>query len=406
MGIDSGDTAFMLISAGLVLLMTFGLAFFYGGLVRKKNVLTIMMQCIIALSVVTAIWVIVGYSLAFGDDQGGLIGNLMYAGLEGVGGTENTNYASTIPHSVFMVFQLMFAIITPALIAGAFADRMKFSRYIVFISIWLLAVYVPLAHWIWGGGFLAQIGVIDFAGGYVVHMSAGYAALASVFVFKSRRIKKDESVQSHNIPLIAIGTGLLWFGWFGFNAGSALAADEVAANAFVTTMIGGAFGLLSWMVLNWWVDGKPSVTGPLVGAIAGLATITPAAGFVAPWAAIIIGILAGSGCYGATKIRARMNWDDSLDVWACHGVGGTIGVIATGIFATTAVNPGGKDGLLYGGTELFLTQVGAAVFVAGFAFVVTFLILKVMAALTQVQVSAEEEATGLDLGEHGEAAYE
>jgi ammonium transporter, Amt family len=404
MAVDAGDTAFMMVSSALVMLMTVGLAFFYGGLVRRKNVLAIMMQSFAAFGVVTAVWVLVGYSFAFGEDRGGLIGSFQYAGLANVAGDPHPRYGTTIPALVFMAFQLMFAIITPALITGAFADRMRFSRYIVFIGIWSLVVYVPLAHWIWGGGFLGQNGVIDFAGGYVVHMSAGFSALASVFVFRPRSIPSGESPSPHNVPYVALGAGLLWFGWFGFNAGSALTAGALAAYAFVNTMLGGAFALLTWMGVNWWNDGKPSATGALTGSIAGLAAVTPASGFVAPWAAVIIGILAGAGCYGATKLRARRRWDDSLDVFACHGIGGTIGVIATGALAAPWVN--GQSGLVYGGAELFLKQAGAALLVAAFSFGVTLVILKAMQRAGGIQVSEPTEQGGLDRGEHGEAAYD
>ena len=404
MPIDTGDTAFMLVSTALVMLMTVGLAFFYGGLVRRKNVLAIMMQSFAAFGVVTAVWVLVGYSFVFGDDRSGVIGSLQYAGLVGVGAAAHPRYGLTIPALVFMAFQLMFAVITPALITGAFADRMRFSRYLMFIAIWILAVYVPLAHWVWGGGFLAQLGVIDFAGGYVVHMSAGFSALATVFVFRPRRVSAGESVAPHNVPYVALGAGLLWFGWFGFNAGSALAANGIAAFAFVNTMLGGSFALLAWMGVNWAMDGKPTATGAITGSIAGLAAVTPASGFVAPWAAVIIGILAGAGCYAATKFRARRKWDDSLDVWACHGVGGTIGVLATGAFADPGVN--GPAGLVFGGIDLFLKQAGAAVLVAVFAFGVTYVILRIMDRVSPIQVPEGTEGSGLDRGEHGEAAYD
>jgi Amt family ammonium transporter len=312
-------------------------------------------------------------------------------------------YGPTIPHEVFMAFQMMFAIITPALISGAFAYRMRFSSYLAFISVWLMLVYVPLAHWIWGGGWLAQLGVLDFAGGYVVHMSAGFAALACVFVFRPRRFGEGERVGPHNVPFVALGAGLLWFGWFGFNAGSALAANGIAANAFVTTMLGGSFGMLSWMGINWWVDGKPSASGLVTGAVAGLATVTPASGFVAPWAGALIGLLAGVVCFAASKFRARRNWDDALDVWACHGIGGTLGVIATGAFASKAIN--GQAGLIEGGLRLFLVQIGAALFVAGYAFGITYAILRVMKAIRPIEVSPEMELASRDLHEHGEAAY-
>jgi Amt family ammonium transporter len=409
-GLDTGDTAFMLVSTALVMLMTAGLAFFYGGLVRSKNALTIKMQSFVALGVVAAVWAIIGYTLAFGPDwQGrGLIGNLQYLGLRGVGVTPGPMFAAgtpgaSIPHELFMAFQMMFAIITPALISGAFAYRMRFKSYILFIAVWLLAVYVPLAHWIWGGGFLSQMGVIDFAGGYVVHMSAGFAALACVFVFRPRKIPAGESTAPHNVPFVALGAGLLWFGWFGFNAGSALGANEIAANALVTTMLGGSFGMLSWMAVNWWVDGKPSATGAITGAIAGLATVTPACGFVAPWAGAVIGLAAGAVCFAATKFRGQRKWDDALDVWACHGIGGTLGVIATGAFASASIN--GKAGLIEGGRDLFLTQVGAAVFVAAYAFAVTYAILRVMKWFGPIQVTEEQELGSRDLHEHGEAAY-
>jgi len=397
MAIDSGDTAFMLIATALVMLMTAGLAFFYGGLVRSKNALTIKMQSFVALGVVGAVWAIVGYTLAFGADFHGLIGNLQFVGLRGVG-MDSVALAPTIPHELFMAFQMMFAIITPALISGAFAYRMRFSSYIIFIVVWLLLVYVPLAHWIWGGGWMQQQGVLDFAGGYVVHMSAGFAALACVFSFRPRNIPPSENTAPHNVPFVALGAGLLWFGWFGFNAGSAL-----AANAFVTTMLGGSFGMLSWMAVNWWVDGKPSASGAVTGAVAGLATITPASGFVAPWAAMVIGALAGIICLAATKFRGRRKWDDALDVWACHGIGGTLGVIATGVFASNAIN--GHAGLLEGGMRLFWLQVGAALFVAAYAFWVTYLILHVMKAIRPIQVSEKDEMGSRDLQEHAEAAY-
>ena len=409
MPIDSGDTAFMLVATALVMLMTAGLAFFYGGLVRSKNVLTIKMQSFVALGVVAAVWAVIGYTLAFGADVKGLIGNLDFIGLRGVGMAPAPMFAypaagSTIPHELFMAFQMMFAIITPALISGAFAYRMKFGSYIVFIAVWLLLVYVPLAHWVWGNGWLAQQGVIDFAGGYVVHMSAGFAALACVFVFRPRNIPPGENTAPHNVPFVALGAGLLWFGWFGFNAGSAFQANGVAANAFVTTMLGGSFGMLSWMALNWWVDGKPSASGAITGAVAGLATVTPASGFVAPWAAAIIGILAGVVCLAATKFRARRKWDDALDVWACHGVGGTLGVIATGVFASAAIN--GQKGLLEGGTHLFFVQIGAALFVAAYSFWVTYLILHVMKLVRPIQASEADELGSRDMQEHAEAAYQ
>jgi len=402
--INTGDTAFVLISAALVLLMTPGLAFFYGGLVRKQNVLTIMMQIFIAMGVVATIWVLGGFSLAFGPDWHGIIGTFKYFGLQGVGMTPNPAHGATIPFLVFFAFQLMFAIITPALVTGAFADRVKFSGYLWFLVLWSVLVYIPIAHWLWGGGFLAQMGAVDFAGGMVVHASAGFGALASVFVVGKRYLPKGASISPHNLPFVALGTGLLWFGWFGFNAGSALAANGVAATAFVNTDVAASVAMVAWLAVQWLVDRKPTVSGALVGAVAGLATITPAAGYVQPWAAAVIGLAAGLVPFGA--MRLRMTWkyvDDALDVWGCHGVGGVLGSLLLGVFAVASVD--GVHGLVQGDVHQLLVQLVAVVITSAYAFGLTWGILKVLDVLGTLRVSREVEATGLDEALHGEAAY-
>jgi Amt family ammonium transporter len=402
--INTGDTALVLVSAALVLLMTPGLAFFYGGLVRHKNVLTIMMQSFISMGIVTILWVLVGFSLAYGGDVGGIIGDFRYVGLAGVGVTPNHVYAPTVPFLAFFLFQVMFAIITPALISGAFADRVSFRAYLIFLVLWSLLVYIPFVHWIWGGGFLAQWGVKDFAGGIVVHMSAGVAALASVFVVGNRRVTPDEKLLPHNVPFVALGAGLLWFGWFGFNGGSALAANGVASVAFVNTNTAAAVGMSTWLALTWWREHRPSVTGAMTGAVAGLATVTPAAGYVPPWAAVVIGLLAAVCCYAAIQFRVRRDWDDALDVWGVHGVGGALGTILTGTFAFAAINR--VDGLFAGNARQFGIQILGVAIAAVYAFVVTYAILKVINLIVPVRVSEEVEARGLDEVLHGEPAYQ
>jgi ammonium transporter, Amt family len=399
--IDPAATALVLISAALVFIMTPGLAFFYGGLVRRKNVLSIMMQSFISMGIVTTIWVFGGFSLAFGKDIGGLIGDLRYFGLNGIGFAPLAG--QTIPALAFFVYQEMFAVITPALITGAFADRVNFKSYIIFLVFWSVLVYIPVAHWIWGGGFLAQMGVVDFAGGSVVHITAGFAALASVFIIGKRKILPHEKTEPHNITYVALGTGLLWFGWFGFNGGSALAANGVASIAFVNTDIAGSLSMITWLFISWIHEGKPSMTGALVGSVAGLATITPAAGYVQPWAAVVIGVLAAFVCYGAIQIRARFGWDDALDVWGCHGVGGLLGVILTGVFAVSSVN--GVSGLIEGNLHQFGVQVFAAILIAALGFGATWIILKVMDRFSPVRVSDKVEINGLDEGQFGENAY-
>ncbi|HBN09381.1 MAG TPA: ammonium transporter [Cyanobacteria bacterium UBA8530] len=402
--IDSGDTAFVLISAALVCLMTPGLAFFYGGLVRRKNVLSIMMQSFIAMGVVTAIWVTFGFTLAFGKDVAGTIGGLEYLFLNGVGMIPHPSYGPTIPFMTFFTYQQMFAIITPALITGAFADRVNFKSYLKFLVAWSILVYIPLCHWIWGGGFLAQWGLVDFAGGIVVHVSAGIAALATVFFVGKRKLLPGESLAPHNIAFVALGTGLLWFGWFGFNGGSALAANGVAATAFVNTDICGSIAMIVWLIISWVHEGRPSMVGALTGAVAGLATITPCAGYVPLWAAVVIGILSAFVCYGAVQLRIKAGWDDALDVWGVHGVGGILGSILVGVFASASINK--ISGLIEGNVHQFLVQLGGVAFTSIYAFAVTMLILKVIDMHSPVRVSDEVESRGLDAGIHGEAAYD
>jgi ammonium transporter, Amt family len=401
--INSGDTTLVLISATLVFLMTPGLAFFYGGLVRRKNVLTIMMQSFVSMGVVTVIWVFGGFSLVFGKDVGGVIGNLQYFGLHGVGMAPSLTYGKTIPFLVFFLFQEMFAVITPALITGAFADRVSFKSYLIFLVSWSLLVYIPVCHWIWGGGFLQQMGVIDFAGGIVVHVTAGVAALACVIFVGKRQLGPGETTTPHNIAFVALGTGLLWFGWFGFNGGSALAANGVAAYAFVNTDIAGSVAMITWLLISWRRERTPSIVGALTGAVAGLATVTPAAGYIQPWAAVLIGIAAGSICYGAVQIRSRLALDDALDVFGCHGAGGILGAVLVGVFATRAVNT--VDGALYGNVHQLVVQIFAVVVVGVYTFILTFGMLKIINVFEPVRVSREAEILGLDDYIHHEVAY-
>jgi Amt family ammonium transporter len=405
--VNTGDTAFVLLSAALVCLMTPGLAFFYGGLVRRKNVLAIMMQSFISMGVVTILWVLFGYSLAFAKSHGGIIGGFQYACLHGVGGAPSdvAAYGRTIPFLVHFGYQEMFAVITPALITGAFADRVTFKAYLLFLVGWSVLVYVPFVHWIWNPeGFLAKEGVVDFAGGAVVHVSAGFAALASVFVVGKRRMKAGETAGPHNVAFVALGTGLLWFGWFGFNGGSALGANAIAATAFVNTDIAGSVAMVTWLLVSWKREGRPSMVGALTGAVAGLACITPAAGYVRPWAAAVIGFAAGLVCYGAVVFRQKRGWDDALDVWGCHGVGGFLGVVLTGVFAAKALN--GTSGLLEGDTHQFAWQCAAAAITALYSFAVTFGLLKLVGAFTPVRVEGDVEEKGLDEVLHGEKAYD
>lgn len=401
--INTGDTAFMLVCAALVFIMTPGLAFFYGGLVNKKNVLTIMMQSFISMGVVTIIWFVVGFSLAFGPDIGGIIGGLKYCFFNGIGLAPNPQYSENIPFFAFCSYQEMFAILTPALITGAFADRVNFKSYLVFLVFWTLLIYIPLAHWVWGGGWLAKIGCVDFAGGIVVHASAGLAALASVFFVGKRKQRDKENLEPHNVTHVALGTGLLWFGWFGFNAGGALGANALAATAFVNTDLGASFAMVTWLILSWVREKNASFVGALTGAVAGLATVTPAAGYVEPWAAALIGIIAGLACYYAVQIKNRLDWDDALDVWGVHGVGGIIGSILTGVFAVSSIN--GVSGLIEGDVHQFLVQLLGTAVAAVYGFVMTWIILKVVDKFLPVRVSEEEELQGLDNALHHEEAY-
>jgi ammonium transporter, Amt family len=402
--VDSGDTAWMLASAGLVLLMTPGLAFFYGGLVRRKNVLSVLMQCFTAMCVVTLQWVVLGYTLSFGPDVHGLIGSLKWAFLATVGGDPNPDYAATIPQTAFMAFQLKFAIITPALILGAFAERMRFSAFCLFTLLWATLVYDPVAHWVWGvGGFLRKMGALDFAGGTVVHINAGMAALAAALVLG----KRVGSVSPpHSLPLAILGAGMLWFGWFGFNAGSALGANALAANAFVTTHVATATAGLTWAILDWTVHRKATTLGMITGAVAGLVSITPACGFVTPISSIWIGIGASAVCFVfVTFVKAKLGYDDTLDAFGVHGVGGIWGALATGLWATKAVNPAGADGLFYGNPAQFLIQLKATLVTMVFSFAASFVLLKLVDVLVGLRVTEHEERVGLDLTQHREAAY-
>ena len=404
--IDTGATALVLVSAALVMLMTPGLAFFYGGLVRRKNVLTIMMQSFVSMGIVTIIWVFGGFSLMYGKDIGGFIGNpFQYFGLQNVATAtmQIPGSTQTIPLMAYFVFQEMFAIITPALITGAFADRVSFKSYLIFLVLWSILVYTPMAHWAWGGGFLAQMGFADFAGGIVVHTSAGFAALASVLIIGKRKIKKGEKVLPHNVTYVALGAALLWFGWFGFNGGSALGANGLAAVAFVNTDVAASLAMITWMIIDWIHNGKPSMVGAMTGAVAGLVTITPAAGFVQPWAAAVIGIICAFVCYGAIMLRGRMGWDDALDVWGVHGVGGALGTILVGLFAAAAVNK--VSGLIEGNVHQFLIQLLGAGIAIVYTFVLTYLILRFVNLFTPVRVSEKIEVGGLDEGLFGEDAY-
>ena len=404
--VDSGDTSWMLISTALVMLMTPGLALFYSGMVRRKNVLGTMMQSMMALAVVSIQWVLIGYTLAFGPSVGGVIGALNWAGLHGVGQLPNGDYAKTIPHLLFMAFQMMFAVITPALIFGAVAERMKFKAFLLFLVLWATLVYDPLAHWVWGhGGWLAGQGALDFAGGLVVHISAGITALIAALMIGKRRGYPDEPMPPHNLSLTVIGAALLWFGWFGFNAGSALGANGLATAAFVATNTATAAAVLGWVFVEWMMHGKPTILGAVSGAVAGLVAITPAAGYVEPWAAIIIGLAAGTVCYGAVNLRFKLGYDDSLDAFGVHGVGGMLGAILTGVFATKLVNPGGNDGLLYGNPKQLAIQLLSVLTTVVFVGVASFILLKVTDLLVGLRMSKGDEVEGMDLSEHGESGY-
>jgi len=405
--IDTGDTAWVLTSASLVLLMTPGLAFFYGGLVRRKNVLSVLQQCMMALALITVQWMLVGYSLSFGPDQGGLIGSLAWFALKGVGLDPNPDYAATIPHQAFMIFQAMFAIITPALIIGAFAERMKFSAYCIFILLWSTLVYDPVAHWVWGvGGFLHKMGALDFAGGTVVHINAGVAALAAALILKKRQGFPTKISPPHNLPFAVLGAGLLWFGWFGFNAGSALGANGLATAALVASHIAAAAAGLTWVLLDLAINKHMTMLGMITGAVAGLVAITPAAGFVNPVGALLIGITVSLICYFAVAfLKPRFGYDDSLDAFGVHGIGGMWGALATGLWATKTVNSAGADGLFFGNPAQFIIQIKAVLASAIYSFVVSWILFKVLDMTIGLRVSEQDERIGLDLTQHSEAGY-
>jgi len=402
--LDTGSTGFMLLATSLVMLMTPGLAFFYGGLATKKNILGIMIQSFVSLGWTTVLWVVFGYSLCFSGGEGGIIGNFDKAFLAGI--NANSLYAGNgvIPEYVFIAYQMMFAIITPALITGAFANRVTFKSYMLFLTAWQILVYYPFVHMIWGGGILAEWGVLDFAGGIVVHATAGFAALASVFYVGAR---VDKNSTPNSIPLVAIGSGLLWFGWYGFNAGSEVKVDFITSLAFINTDIAASFATITWLAVEWIRERKPKFIGLLTGSIAGLATITPCAGFVPLWASPLIGIAAGIVCYLAVQLKNKMKWDDALDVWGVHGVGGVLGSILLGVFAYKSLDGVGADGLLAGGGASFLfKQVIAVVLASAYAFAFTYLMLYLINMLTPVRVSESDEVEGLDASLHGERAYD
>ncbi len=406
-GINAGDTAWVLISAALVLMMTPALAFFYGGLVRRKNILSVLMQCFMIACLITIQWVVIGYSLSFGPDVKGLIGNLSWMGLKGVGATPNADYAATIPHLVFMIFQAMFAIITPALILGAFAERMKFSAFCLFSLLWATLVYDPICHWVWGvGGFMRNWGALDFAGGTVVHINAGIAALVAALVLGKRQGYPHKISPPHNLPFAVLGAGLLWFGWFGFNAGSALAANGLAASAFVATHVAAAAAGLTWAILDWKFNNHATMLGMITGAVAGLVAITPAAGFVTPADAIWIGVGVSLVCYFfVAVVKTKFGYDDSLDAFGVHGIGGIWGALATGLWANKTVNAAGNDGLFYGNPGLFLIQVKAVLVTVIYSGIVTFLLLKLVDLVLGLRAAAQAERIGLDLTQHRESGY-
>lgn len=408
--LNTGDTAWVLASAALVMLMTPALGFFYGGLVRRKNVLSTIMHSFFILALISVQWVLWGYSLAFGPDHGGIIGDLSWLGLNGVGAAPNPDYAPTIPHQAYMIFQMMFAIITPALITGAFAERKRFKAFVIFTLLWATLVYDPLAHWVWGkGGWLGALGglgALDFAGGTVVHISSGMSALVAALVLGRRFGFGNEEMDPHDLTMTVLGAGLLWFGWFGFNAGSALSAGPLATNAFLVTNTAAAMGALTWMTVSWMHKGHPSVLGAAAGAVAGLVAITPASGYVTAGAAVIIGLGAGVFCYLAIQLKNRLRVDDALDVWGVHGIGGVWGALATGLFATVAVNSAAADGLFYGNPGQLWKQFVAVAASVIYSIVMTFIILKVINLFVGLRVPEKDEALGLDVTQHGEAAYQ
>lgn len=405
--INAGDTAWVLSAAALVMIMTPAVGFFYGGMVRSKNVVSVIKQSLLILGIVSLQWVVIGYSLVFGKDIGGVIGGLNFFGLRGVGYAPNPAYAPTIPHLAYMIFQAMFAIVTPALIIGSFAERIRFRTLVVFVLVWTTFIYDPIAHWVWGtGGWLHNLGALDFAGGTVVHISAGFAGLASAIVIGRRlEFRQGEAVEANNVPLVLLGAALLWFGWFGFNAGSALAASPLAVSAFVATNTAAAACALTWMILSWAENRKPSAMATATGAVCGLVAITPASGFVGPMASIAIGIIAGVVTYLMLLFRSKKTRiDDTLDVWAAHGMGGVVGAILTGVFAETAINSAGHNGLLFGNPGQLWIQILAVTVTLTYSFTATFILLKVLTPLG-LRVSSKEEVQGLDMAVHGEEGY-
>ncbi len=405
--INTGDTAFVFASAVLVFIMTPGLALFYGGMVRKKNVLNTMMNSFVIMAIISVQWVLIGYTLAFGPDKFSLFGGLDWIGLNGVGAVPNPDYAGTIPQTLFVLFQMMFAIITPALITGSFAERMKFPAFLIFIVLWATIVYDPLAHWVWGvGGWLRNLGALDFAGGTVVHISSGIAGLVAALVLGTRKGYKTSPMIPHNIPFVLIGAALLWFGWFGFNGGSALAANGLAQSAFLVTNTSAAAAALSWILVEWIHHRKPTLLGAATGAVIGLVAITPASGFVSVIPAIIIGAVASPLSYFAISfVKAKLGYDDSLDVFGCHGVGGMWGALATGLFASKEVNPLGNNGLFFGNPGQLWIQFVSIVATIALSGILTFVILKVISLFTSLRVAEKEEEEGLDVTQHGEDAY-
>lgn len=402
--IDTGDTAWVLISAALVFLMTPGLAFFYGGMVRSKNVLSTIMHSFFIVAMISVEWVIIGYAMTFGSDIGGFIGSLDKVGLTGVGLQVMEN--GTIPELAFVAFQCMFAVITPALITGAFAERMKFGAFVVFILLWAIFIYNPMAHWVWGGGFLAKLGALDFAGGLVIHILSGVSGLTICILLGKRHGYGKVPMLPHHLPMTVLGAALLWFGWFGFNAGSALGANGLAANAFVTTQAAAAMATVSWVACEWMHHGKPTILGAASGCVAGLVAITPAAGFVAPLPAVIIGLIGGVVCYFAVAVvKEKFGYDDALDAFGVHGIGGTWGAIATGLWCSTDINPAGADGLFYGSADTLIAQLISIVVAYVLAIVGSYILFKIVSCFMQVRASENEEISGIDISEHGERAY-
>ena len=403
--ISAGDTAWILVCCSLVLLMTPALAFFYGGMVRRKNVLSTLTLSYIFMALIGVQWIVYGYSLAFGSDINGLIGGLNFLGFQNVGALPNADYSKTIPHTLFAAFQMMFAVITPALITGAFVERVKFKSFLLFSLLWATMVYDPLCHWVWGqGGWLKSMGVLDFAGGTVVHVAAGFSALAFALVIGPRRGYGNSSIEPNNIPLTVLGAGLLWVGWFGFNAGSALAANGVAVNALLTTNTSAATAGIVWMMLSW-LDGRPSTLGIATGMIVGLAAVTPASGYITPLTAMVVGAVAAPLSYYAMRFRERRRLDESLDVWACHGMASLWGMVATGLFATISVNAGGANGLFFGNPNQICIQILAVVTTMIFSFTMTYILAKLLNISIGLRVSPMEEEVGLDISSHGERSY-